>query len=72
MPIGMGGELGRHDQPAWLQVIRVVQIVEFGAARDLERVERGALAEVDIAEIAELVERDDVGDVQPLGIQSPG
>ncbi|WP_371744086.1 hypothetical protein [Mycobacterium sp. DL592] len=50
-----------------------MHVIKFRGVHDLRLgVEGGVLAEVYVAEITELVKGDDVGDVDPLGIKSPG
>ncbi len=46
------------------QIVGVVKVVELGRVDDLcLAVERGVLAKVQVSEVAELVERNDVGDL---------
>ena len=45
------------------EVVRVVEVIEFGGAEDLRFfLKRGVFAEVQVGQFAEFVERDDVGD----------
>jgi hypothetical protein len=69
-PTGVDAALGRagagqvHDD----EVVGVVQIVEFGRAQDLRFfVEGGVCAEVQVVQLAELIERNDVGDFIATG-----
>ncbi len=59
----VGAELRRHRQPQRDQIVGVVQVVELGRVDDLRfAVERTILSKLQVSEVAELVERDDVGD----------
>lgn len=59
-----GIRLAGSGQPQRGQIVGVMQVVQFGCPQDLHlAVEGGVVAEVQIVEAAELVERDDVGDL---------
>jgi len=50
------------------KVVGVVHVVELGRAHDLRiAIERGVRHEVQVGEVAELVERNDVGDFSQPG-----
>jgi hypothetical protein len=64
-----GVELGGTGQPQDGQIVGVVQVVELRRPQDLRfLVKGGVVAEVQVIEVAELVERDDVGDLVAVEI----
>ena len=64
-------ELRGHRQPQRDQIVGVVHVVELGRMDDLRlAVERAVVAKVQVSEVAELVERNDVGDFGGFGFHA--
>ena len=60
----IGAELGWHRQPQRDQIVGVVEVVELRGMDDMRlAVERTIVAKVQVSEVAEFVERNDVGDL---------
>ena len=69
---GIRPELGRHHKPQRDQVVGVGRVVELGRVDDLAlSIERGIFAKLQVIELAELVERNDVGDLGGFMIEPP-
>ena len=69
----VGPELRGHRQAQRDQIVGVVQVVELGRADDLRlTVEGGVVTKLQVTEVAELVERDDVGDFVRLDATGVG
>jgi hypothetical protein len=70
---GIRTELGGHDEPHRDQIVGVVHVVELGRVDYLAlAVERGTVMKLQVSELAELIERNDVGDFSGFGINPPG
>ena len=65
-------ELRRHGQPQRDQVVGVVHVVELGRVDDLGlAIERGTVMKLQVRQLAELIERNDVGGFSGLGVYPP-